>query len=116
MSQNTASVSIPQNQMNNGQAMAPIQNTTTLNINNFNPNAKMPAPSIKSENANNQNKQSEQKNSEKLPEYQRSYNYIPSSAPSNNVLNAQNFQNAQLNSILQDMDNTEKKFNKYLSI
>ena len=42
--------------------------------------------------------------------------YIPSSAPIQQVIDAQNQQNAQFNAIIQDMDNTEKEFSKYLSI
>lgn len=100
------------NQMHNGQGAAPIQNTTTLNINNFNPNAKMPPPSIKPQEENKQNTQVPKN----MPEYKRSYSYVPSSSVSSNILNAQAQQNEQLNAILKDMDDTEKKFREFTSI
>ena len=91
---------------------APIQNAVNLNQNNFNANAQMPAPSIQTQNTQNNEQQTQAP--VQAPEPNRSY--IPSSAPSQNVLNAQSQKNAQFNAVLQDMDRVEKEYSKYLNI
>ena len=88
---------------------APInpQASNGLNHNNFNTNAAVPAPQV-------QNQQTNQAQEQQATEPQRSY--VPSSAPAVKAVDAQKQQDARFNALMQDMENTEKEFSKYLGI
>ena len=97
---------IPNTQTNNGLIQQNLMNPSQMNQNGFNNNAQMPAPQVQTQQATAQPQQT--------AEPQRSY--IPSSAPAVNAVNAKQQHDARFNAIMQDMDNTEKEFSKYLGI
>ncbi len=88
--------------------IAPIADNQVLNNNNSTFPVKMPAPNV-------QNDASQNNAQETTEPTEPERTYIPSSKPAD-FSAQQKAQDEKFNAILQDMDNTEKEFSKYLSI